>query len=81
MLIHCSGRENGFKTSKVIEVLFAVLAKEKIRKSKSAVEETIPPYPIIPHFFVLQRNEAESSIRFLLIKFLNLRTYRAILEI
>jgi len=34
------------------------------------MEETIPPYPVIPHFSILHRNEALTIIHFTLKKFL-----------
>jgi hypothetical protein len=63
--------KNKFETEDMTEGFFAILDIENSRGFRSAVEETIPPYPIIPHFSVLQRNEAECSIHFPLISFLN----------
>jgi len=63
----------------MIEGFFDVLSKVNSTGVGSAVEVAIPPYPNIPHLFALQRNEAETTIRFILISFLNSLTQKPML--
>jgi hypothetical protein len=50
-----------FKAEKILKGCFSFFSTANSRGWLSAVEETIPPYPIIPHFFALQRNKADSG--------------------
>jgi len=58
----CSGYVLSFKEltqpSGVIVGSSKISSIEKGRKAILTGEETIPPYPTIPHLLVLQRNEA-----------------------